>query len=210
MLGRSPDVRGDIPPAPHRTYRTSSVRSPALTMQYTCRQLTNSEISATPVTNSTAQYNFQLSNLDGVSNFSALFDQYMLQAVRVSIVPNNNAVGLVTNTTVNLVPLYCVLDYDDATAPTSIAQMREYDNCIICEPGESIIRTFSPRLAAAAYSGTFTSFMNLGPQWIDMASPSVAHYGMKIFIPGVATGQTILQTWDVQFEYFFSFRSLRG
>jgi len=179
-------------------------------MQYTCRQLTNGEIAATPTTNAAFAYNFQLANLDGYTNFTSLFDQYMLDAVRVSIVPNNNAINLQVNTTVNLVPLYCVVDYDDASVPTSIAQMREYDNCIICEPGESIIRTFSPRLAAAAYSGAFTSFLNLGPQWIDAASPTVAHYGLKIFIPGVASGQTQLQTWDVQFEYYYSFRSLRG
>jgi len=172
--------------------------------------MTNSEVSATPTTNTTAQFVFQLSNLDGYTNFTSLFDQYLLQAVRVSIVPNNNAIGLQTNTTTNLVPLYCVLDYDDNTALASIAAAREYDNCIICEPGESLIRTFSPRIATAAYSGAFTSFANMGPQWIDAASTSVAHYGMKIFIPGVATSQTQTQTWDVQFEYFFSFRSLRG
>jgi hypothetical protein len=143
------------------------------------------------------------------SSFSALFDQYRIDAVRFSIVPQNNAVGMLAPSNIAVVPIYCVIDYDDATALISAGDANKYDNTIILEPGESLARTFSPRMAAAVYSGAFTSFANIGPEWIDVGSSGVLHYGVKLWIPAVVAAQTTLQTWSVQVEYFLSFRSLR-
>jgi len=139
-----------------------------------------------------------------------MFDQYRLDCIRFTIVPQNNALGLFAPATTALAPVYCVIDYDDATALGSVAAAREYDNCIQLEPTESLSRTFAPRIAVAAYAGAFTSFTNSAPQWIDLASPNVAHYGIKLYIPGVDAAQTLLQVWDIQIEYWFSYRSLRG
>jgi hypothetical protein len=135
------------------------------------------------------------------------YDQYKLLAVRVSIVPQNNAVGLVTNSTTGLVPLYCVIDYDDATVLTTAAQAEGYNNCITLGPGESLIRTFRPHMAIAAYSGSFTSYANAEPMWIDAASNTVQHYGIKVFIPATTAAQTLLQTWNVIIEYAWALKN---
>jgi len=101
-----------------------------------------------------------------------------------------------------------VIDYDNGTALTSTAAAREYDNCMILTPAESGERIFIPRMALAAYSGAFTSYANVEPQWIDTASTGVIHYGLKYFIPAVTSGQTMLQSWEINVEYYVSFRSL--
>lgn len=134
------------------------------------------------------------------------WDQYRIKAIRYSIRPQNNAIGLVTNSTNSIVPLYCVLDYDDATALSSVANAESYSTCIVLSAGESCERLFQPRMALAAYTGTFVGFANVADQWIDANSTNVQHYGVKCYVPGGAAGQTALQSWDVIIEYFIQFR----
>jgi hypothetical protein len=165
---------------------------------------TVASLAATPTSAVNTTYIFSLAN---ANLSSGQFDQYRIQAIRFSIVPQNNAIGLVTNSTTALTPLYCVIDYDDATALTSSAAAEEYNNCITLSPGESLSRTFQPRMAVGAYAGTFTGFANVAPQWIDAVSTGVQHYGIKTYIPGVTAAQTQLQTWQVIVEYAVELRA---
>jgi len=194
---------GDIPPPAMHTYKTVSCPLPRVTETCIVRALANATLTAQATANTAASYSFSLSNANVGAGF---WDQYKIEAIRFVIQPQNNAIGLVTNSTTTLTPLYCVIDYDDVTNLTSAAQAQSYSNCISLGPGESLERTFEPRLAMAAYSGAFTSYANMPPQWIDAASTGVNHYGVKVFIPGVTAAQTLLQSWDVVVEYFIRFR----
>jgi len=204
-----PSVRGDNPPPFKCKLNTSSCRIPRLTDITVLRQVTGPTTvtaQAAATTNNTTY--FQLSNLDNSSSFENVWDQYRIDAIRMTCKPQNNAIGLVTNSTTSLVPLYCVIDYDNDSNLTTAAAAREYQNCIVLEPGESFTRTFQPRIAMSGYSGAFTSFANTEPMWIDCASPSVRHYGIKILVPGATAAQTQLQSWDVVYEYYISFKSV--
>lgn len=135
----------------------------------------------------------------GLSNFpdmSAAFDQYRIRAVQYNFYPrtvsvNNNSsiVGLV----------HSVIDFDDASAPTSIAQCLAYSNCYVCSGLTAFTRTFTPRLALAAYGGAFTQFANADPhQWIDCASSNVQYYGLKTgwtVCDGVYHYDTVIRVW---------------
>jgi len=173
------------------------------------RQVVNTKVLTQTATAQFVAYSFQLSDLDNSADLSQLFDQYKIEAVGVSIRPVNNAIGLFTNSTTSMSDFYCVIDYDDNNALTSTAQARQYDNCMTLMPAESGYRMFKPRVAAALYQGGFTGYGNLKDQWIDLASNSVNHYGIKIAIGGGTVGQTTLQVWELEFEYFVSFRSVR-
>jgi hypothetical protein len=137
---------------------------------------------------------------------SGQWDQYKLLAVRFTVSPDQNAVGLFTNATTTYTPLYIVIDYDDSATLGSVAAAEAYNNCVVLGAGESCSRLFQPRMAVAAYSGTFASFANMADQWIDAASSSVQHYGIKIIIPGATAAQTLLPSWQLSTEYFFAFR----
>jgi hypothetical protein len=196
-------VGGDIPPPAMHTYKTVSCPLPRVTETCIVRALANATLTAQPTANTAASYAFSISSANVGTGF---WDQYRIDAIRFVVQPQNNAIGLVTNSTTALTPLYCVIDYDDVTNLTSAAAAQSYSNCISLAPGESMERTFQPRIAVAAYSGAFTSYANMAPQWIDAASTGVNHYGVKVFIPGVTAAQTLLQSWDVVVEYFISFR----
>jgi len=152
-------------------------------------------------------FNFQLSTFNGYTDFSATFDMYRLRAVSVRFDPMYKIGNLGTT---NINPrLYTVIDYDDSNtiAPGSLVQ---YDSCVVTPPDCGVVRTLIPRMALAAYAGgVFTSFANAQDQWIDIASPSVQHYGVKASLDPGNAGQTSLQSFTVHIEAFWQFRATR-
>jgi len=119
---------------------------------------------------------FAFSLLDNAVNLSLVFDQYRIVLVEWWFIPRltegatgGNNEGLVSSVT----------DYDDATALTSVAAANDYQDVIIAPAYCMHYRRFVPHIAVAAYSGAFTSFSNEVAPWIDVASPSVQHYGVK-------------------------------
>lgn len=178
---------------------------PKVTEHAIARGTANTVITATPTADVKTSFNFQL----GAANVgTGFFDQYRILAVRFTAVAQNNAIGLVTNSTTALVPMYIVIDYDDSSNLASVAAAEAYSNCLILHPGESCERIFRPRMALGAYTGTFVGFANVADQWIDAASNTVQHYGIKTIVPGVTAAQTLLQSWDIHIEYFVEFRKV--
>jgi hypothetical protein len=198
-----PDM-GDIPRPVIRTYTTKSTSVPPGTDICTLRCTQTGVLTASASAAVAGVYYFSLT----ASNLSTgPFDQYRIEAIRFSVIPQNNAIGLVTNSTTSLVPLYCVIDYDDANALGSATAAVAYNNCVTLAPGESCERLFKPRMALAAYAGAFSAYSNMQPEWIDVVSAGVQHYGIKVFIPQATAAQTLLQSWEVVQEYWISLRN---
>jgi hypothetical protein len=176
---------------------------PRVTEHAIVRGVANAVVTASPTLDVKNSYNFQLGNANIGSGF---FDQYRILAVRFTVSSQNNAIGLVTNSTTVLVPMYIVIDYDDSGTLGSVGAAEAYSNCLVLHPGESCERIFKPRVALGAYNGTFTGYANVGDVWLDAGSNNVQHYGVKTFVPACAVGQTLLQSWDIHIEYFVEFR----
>jgi hypothetical protein len=146
-------------------------------------------------------FQFDLNTTTDAANFQALFDQWRILQISVQFVPNTT--GPYQG------PVYTVIDYDDANVPTTIASLLEYDTLEITQPGTMITRTFTPKMAVAAYSGVFTSFaQGRAGTWIDVASPSVQHYGLKWGIAALAGGTTT-QIYTVTCTVVYQFRNTR-
>lgn len=74
---------------------------------------------------------------------------------------------------------------------------------MILQPGESCSRTFKPEVVVNAGDA-----LPLQSQWYRTADPSVVYNGMTIFIPQVTAAQTLLQTWNLEIDYFVGFRNV--
>jgi hypothetical protein len=147
---------------------------------------------------------FTLSSLDQASTFTSLFDQYKIAYAKVKFRPVYNMVS--PNITTAVPPLlYTVIDYDNAAAPGSIAQMRQYNTVKETKFSVDHVRCLQPRVATAAYIGsTPTGFANQ-IAWIDCASSAVSHYGVKWLITAAGSGTSFFQ-WSVEIELFLEFR----
>lgn len=143
---------------------------------------------------------FQLAALPDYASYAACFDEYMFREIEVLIEPQQ------TETTSGAVGMYvtCV-DVDDATAPTTAAELGGSESAVNSQATASHYHRFQPSAAVATYSGAFTSFANVVGLWCDCASPSIQHYGLK----GASYGSTTsAQTLLIQWRAHVLFRSL--
>lgn len=186
--------------APARVYRAPSFQNSKI---YTFeRSLAPTVISSSTVTPNFQSYSFQLNDFPNFGEFTSLFDQYRLERVLIRIIPHSTI-----GSTADPVDGYLavVVDYDDATNPSSIDAMMEYQNSTIVPATQEFQTSIVPRAAVAAYSGAFTSYANVGRQWCDVASPAIQHYGFKI---GIAQTSSV-RKWSVYRKYTLAFRSPR-
>lgn len=176
---------------------------------------------------------FTLNDLPQVASFTALFDQYRIDKVQVDFIPTAQ-ICLVPQAEVTAVaaldaPIVAggasggvygtVIDYDDSAALANLSAYMQYSNFKMGQVGSLKIhrRTFKPHVATAAYAGAFTSYANMVNQWIDCASTTVQHYGLKFYADIQASSSTggggsavaYPQTWRIMATYWVSFKNVR-
>lgn len=157
---------------------------------------------------------FTLQDCPQVSTFSSMFDQYRFEKVVLRVTPRNPAFSTFSlSSPNNLMPrISFVVDRDDASAPASTAALQEYDNCISITPYQGIDITLIPSLTPAIFGGGVFSGYSVeeaGRRWIDIANPTVPHYGVKYGIPGLQVSTSNSWTWDVELYYYVSFKNTR-
>lgn len=147
-------------------------------------------------------YSFTATNsVSQFSSWSAVFDQYRFMEVEVWVTCEAQP-SVIFNGSQNL---YSVIDYDDASGLSTVAGALAYSNVIAAPLSNGQYRKFKPHIAVAAYSGAFTSFKNEKAPWIDVASPNVQHYGLKVVSDVTAAAVPIKmfsRTW-IQFRNVF-------
>jgi hypothetical protein len=138
------------------------------------RLLTNG-ITSDVILTTTGAYYFMISQMNNFTTFASLFDSYRIVRVEVMIIPR----GITSSTGTNPGRFTTVIDYDDAVSPTNEAECLQYANALTSSGADGHYRSFTPCVALAAYSGTFTSYESETAPWIDVASSTVQHYGLK-------------------------------
>lgn len=121
-------------------------------------------------------FNFAINQINDIADIAAVFDQYRIDWVEFLLQPGT----INSNLASDLGQLVSVVDFDDSSNPSSIGNLFDYNNAVVTLGNFQHYHKFRPRIATAAYSGAFSSFANSPSQWIDMASPGVQHYGVKV------------------------------
>jgi hypothetical protein len=148
-------------------------------------------------------FKFTLDSLDNYTEFTSLFDLYRIDKIVFRLIPLQNTVEApATQKDVGL--LYGAVDLDDYAGAT-VATLCQYPNMKIANFDEKLTFAFKPKFAVAAYSGAFTSYANTGG-WIDMGSPSVEHYGLKL---NVASSTAVIPSWTCVYTVDLSCRCVR-
>jgi len=187
------------PIKPDATFTRQGVRDKTYSFWQTVAGPT---ISYSPTIETDGAIVFTLVALGNFSAFVALFDAYRIVQVKVSFQP----VGTVSvGATVMVPPLYTVIDYDDANS-TIVSALQEYDTLQVVPNGQFFERVLYPRIAVAAYSGTFTSYAQMKDQWLDCNSTAVQHYGLKYGLP---TASESFTGWYTTISYLIQFKQTR-
>jgi len=155
---------------------------------------------------------FSLQDVAQVTSFTGLFDQYRFDKVELKFVPQSTSINLSQTASPNNSnpTIMAVLDFDDATAPTTISQIQQYDNVQAAIYGEGLHLQVRPSITPAVYaSGAFSGYQVRRATWIDCANTAVAHYGVKAIITELSALSTQTVVWDVYVKYYLSFRNTR-
>lgn len=148
---------------------------------------------------------FTLSSIHDYSSWAAVYDLYRITQVKFFVIPNSNLTSTGTNPCVTY--LTVAVDFDDASVPSTPAEVMNYQNHIIVGSSGSGSLTWKPRVALAAYSGAFTSYASKEDQWIDCTSSTVEHYGIKYSIKQATT--TSITNWIAFAELTVQFKNQR-
>ncbi len=157
-------------------------------------------------------FNFSLNDLPQVASFQALFDQYRFERVELRFIPMVTQLTT-TNTSTNIVdPSQFVLDFDDGSALASENAAMEYNTCQTAQVYEEVHVDMCPAIAPAYFtSGAFSGY-GVQPSngvWLDAASSSILHYGVKGWIGALAATSTLVAGWTVYARYTVSFKHTR-
>lgn len=127
---------------------------------------------------------FTLGDLEGYTELTQLYDQYMITKVVVEFLwtITGSDAGVVGPNPSMSPYVNCIRDYDDANTPTS-TNFRESGRVkrLRLVANKRHILALTPAVLGMRYqSATSTAY---GPQWkqrIDMADAATPHYGLKI------------------------------
>lgn len=154
-------------------------------------------------------YYGSLNQVPTVSDFTGLYDQFKILAMKVTLIPRGNSSDItpVGTSAAQSVGVFSVIDYDDNTNLTSISQACQYGNMKMTRSHQVHSRYFKPRITmnATASAGTQQAVNTRG--WLDIATGGdVNHYGVKF---ALQIAPNSVQTFDLKVDYYLAFKSVR-
>lgn len=181
-------------------------------------------INAPTISNNSFPYSmaFTLSDVGNLTEFTNLFDRYMITGVKVMFHLLSNPDVDTTQTGVGAVPsiqvyprLWYARDNDDASL-TTLASLKEFGNvkCRVLKPNVvTSVYVAYPRTAVgiSQTSGLQASGVNK-PMWLDCGYPNVNHYGLKFALDYGSvsvTGASNIFRVKLELKYYFKCKDVR-
>lgn len=150
-----------------------------------------------------ATLNFQLANLPNPAEFTQLYDQYCIKAIKIKFVPRvttSNALTPARN-------MWSVIDYDDSVVPTSRDQLLQYQNLKTSTMTRTHTRYFKPAVADEVYATTIaTGYGPVKNKWLDCTYDTIEHYGVKVCFDPLPTGGPI--SYDIITTFYLAFKNV--
>lgn len=165
---------------------------------------------------------FTLADVGNLTEFTSLFDRYMITGVKVyfHLLTNPNVdvqqAGVGAVPTIQVYPrIWYAIDNDDA-ALTTLSQLKEYGNvkCRVLQHNRPLsVYVPYPRVSTDVHQTSGAVAAGVGkPMWLDCGYPNVNHYGMKFAIDfGSCTAEGDVNTFRVKLElkYYFKCKDVR-
>jgi len=161
-----------------------------------------------------ASWAFALADIPNVASIGALFDQYRIEEIHFRLRTRNPGQFMANQASPNYssAAALVVIDRDDNTAPSTLLELQQYDNCTSFSTQDSLDVVLEPSITPSIFSGgAFSGYAvsDSGDYWLDLANTGIPHYGIKVGIPALVATTTSRFDWDVEAVYKVSFRNVR-
>lgn len=167
-------------------------------------------------TNSFGVQYFELANVPGYTEFSAMYDFYKINAVQVKFIPISNVNQGVAG---SAVPVYAynnrfisAIDYNDRTVPTTLDELRQYSSCKVT-PGCKIHKRFlhpRPTMVVDEDSNQGSSVglaqTSGASTWVSTASNQTEWYGIKWGFEHGDSNITTYVAYRIEYKLYLSFK----
>lgn len=151
-------------------------------------------------------YAFSFNTLPNYTEYTALFDQYRVNKIVVKFVPDHDTSD-VNNTASSLSQFHTILDFNDSSAPASLASMFEYDTWKMTRGGRTHVRKWTPSILVGANDSTIAASLPKFKQWISCDQPDLYLYGLKYCLAAQQRAGDINMTPYITF--YFSCKSVK-
>lgn len=149
-----------------------------------------------------------LSQLPDYTDFTNLFDRYMIYKIVFRFVPRD-ITSVVSSYHIYTPYLHSVIDHDDDNIPTTLASIEQYSSyrkTIATKPHK---RIFSPAVLSMMYESAITT--GYSPQfrrWLSTNDTICPHYGIKIWIDQVNDIAATFK-WTPTVTYYMLFKDVK-
>lgn len=158
---------------------------------------------------------FSLSNVPNYTEFTNLYDQYKINAVKVTLIPRGNTAEITASSGASTVfqgqsvGVFSVIDYDDTAALANINEACQYQNMKMTRATQQHSRYLKPRfnLLSVTNQGTGATGASQNTRgWLDCDYINVPHYGVKW---ALQQNVNYNLTYDVKIDYYLAFKNVR-
>jgi len=166
-------------------------------------------ITSTATGDSLSILKFNLDDIPGYADLAAVFDQYKIDKVDLRFVPNQTNQGMVASAALYRSRLYTAFDPNDATVPSTLNELIQYQNCSQTPYLEEYKRTVYPRLAVNSSDEEGTVTLNPANSWCQTSQKDVDWYGLKIGASANGNSAPTVQSWLILAKFYFSFKNIK-
>lgn len=161
-----------------------------------------------PATDQSFRFYFRLSAVAGYQDFTALYDQYKIRAVKVSFIPVANITTATESGYASLI--YSTYDFNGESSNPTKDEIREYQYCKWSPYGRIHKRYFFPR-TTEFISGTSSGLSTkVGPQnWISTNNPDIAYHGLLVNVSNIPSIDIDEPIYKIEVRYYLSFRNTK-
>lgn len=189
-----------------RLYRSNRGRRLGLKLHHFKRTYVGSDISGGTTITSGA-LSFALNSLPGYTEFTNLFDCYRINKIVVKFVPAVTSAEVGATSTNPMTNFFTVLDFNDATALSTLNDAFEYGNLKMTRGYKTHTRVFTPSTLLLGSDSSDRAAMPKYKQWITTAEADILHYGCKYVAETQATAADIV--WKTYVTMYFSCKSVK-
>ncbi len=122
-----------------------------------------------------------LSSFDSTSEITENWQMYRLESVRVRFIPSGP--NYLTSPGTDFGRIYSCIDYTDDSNPASIAEVEQYDTCLVRITGQEFERVFTPAAQSVAIgAGGSRNYVLPKNSWMipsGAATDDIQYFGLR-------------------------------
>lgn len=167
-------------------------------------------ITASNIADTFKVYTFSLNKLPNYTEFTNLFDQYRICAVKLTIIPGVTESSLegASTSSYPLPEVRSIIDYTEDAAPLDFDEMYQYANCKMTRGNKMHTRYIKPAVLTSAFEGVAaTAYIPKWKQWLTTDDSATPHYSIKVGINAVKTANTCY--FRVYAKYYLQMKNIK-